>query len=93
MRKKTNIEAKQKGLELEINRENLAMELKKYRLRRGLTQQELAAIWNTNRWVIIRAEGAKSLSWEQAYKIFYLLNKSIQNEPAIINPTVEIATD
>ena len=56
MRKKTNIEAKQKGLEL----------------------------------VIIRAEGAKPLSWEQAYKIFYLLNKSIQNEPAIINPPLRL---
>lgn len=93
MRKKTNIEAKQKGLELEINRENLAMELKKYRLRRGLTQQELAAIWNTSRYTIMRAEKGRPISWEQAYKIFYLLNKSIQNEPAIINPTVEIATD
>ena len=28
-----------------------------------------------------------------AAELFYLLNKIIQNEPAIINPTVEIATD
>lgn len=76
------IQAKAEGLQVTINREQLALELKTYRLRRGLTQLELSKLWNISRYTIIRAEKGKPVAWETAYTIFYHLNRGLVKEAA-----------
>lgn len=74
------INYEKKGLKVDINREQLAIELKTYRLRRMLTQQELAKLWNLSRYTLLRAEKGKPVSWETAYTIFYHLNRGLVKE-------------
>ncbi len=72
--------AVQRGLSIEIDRQEFALALKTWRLRSALTQKQLAERWQTNRFAIIKAEGAKPLSWEIAYKLFAKLSKELRNE-------------
>lgn len=74
------LEAKKNGLQLEIDRQEFALELKTWRLRQGLTQKEVAMRWGTNRYIIIKAEAAKPISWEAAYRLFVKLNEELRNE-------------
>ena len=69
-----------KGLSVEIDRQEFALALKTWRLRQGLTQQQVADRWDTNRYLIIKAEGRKAISWEHAYKLFAKLSKELRNE-------------
>lgn len=74
------VEMKQKGLEMTADREQVAMALKTYRLRHGLTQQQLGERWGASRWTIMRIERAKSISWEMAYKVFARLSVDLAKE-------------
>lgn len=67
-------------LSVDINRAELALELRTYRLRQGLTQEELGARWGTSRYTILRAEAAKPISWEQAYRIYNKLARDLRQE-------------
>lgn len=69
-----------KGLQLEIDRQEFALALKTWRLRQALTQKQVAARWNTNRFIIIKAENAQPMTWESAYKLFNALSKELSNE-------------
>ena len=69
-----------KGLSVEIDRQEFALALKTWRLRQGLTQQQVADRWDTNRYLIIKAEGGRAISWEHAYKLFAKLSKELRNE-------------
>lgn len=74
----------QRGLVLDTNAEQLAMSLKTYRLRHGMTQQQLAEKWGCSRYTIMRLETMKRVTWEMTYKIFNLLLIAIraEEEPA-----------
>lgn len=74
------VEFRPKGLEMEVNKQNFALALKTWRLRQGLTQIELGKRWGCSRWTIIRAEQAKNITWEIAYKMFAKLAKELANE-------------
>lgn len=78
--KQIKVEMKRQGLDMEINRQDFAMALKTWRLRQGLTQRQVAERWGTNRFLIIRAEGAQSISWESAYRLFARLAKELEEE-------------
>lgn len=71
---------RQEGRELVVDRDRVAMEVKKYRLRQQLTQKELGAQWGVSRYVIIRAETSKTITWESAYKIFAKLADALKEE-------------
>lgn len=75
-----NVEIRRDGLDLEINREQFAVALKTYRLRNGLTQQQLGERWGVSRYVILNAEKGKGCSWAHAYKLFAKLSNELQKE-------------
>mgnify|MGYP003287517117 CR=1 FL=1 len=72
--------AERRGLEMDINREEFAMALKTWRLRQGLTQEQVGERWGTSRYTIMRAEKAKDVTWMSAYKLFAKLAKELANE-------------
>lgn len=74
------VEAKQRGLEIDIDRQTFAMSLKTWRLRQGLTQQQVGERWGCSRYTIIRAESAKGITWTQAYKLFAKLSEELRKE-------------
>lgn len=78
------VEAKQKGLEMDIDRETFAMSLKTWRLRMGLTQHQVGERWGCSRYTIIRAERARGITWTQAYKLFAKLSEELRKEVATL---------
>ena len=72
--------ARRNGLSVEVDRQDFALSLKTWRLRQNLTQTQLAHRWGTNRFLIIKAENAKSISWEHAYWLFSKLAHELENE-------------
>ena len=74
------VKMKQKGLEMDVNKEEFALALKTWRLRHGLTQAEVGERWGCSRWTIMRAEKAKNLTWEMAYKMFAKLSRELTKE-------------
>lgn len=78
--KQIKVEMKRQGLEMEINQQDFAMALKTWRLRQGLTQQEVGNRWGCSRFTIIRAERAKNVTWEMAYKLFAKLAGELEKE-------------
>lgn len=78
--KQIEVKFERKGLAMESNREDVAMALKTWRLRSGLTQTDVAKRWNMSRWTILRVESAKNVSWEMAYRIFALLSEELRKE-------------
>lgn len=76
-------EAKREGLEMKIDRETFAMALKTWRLRQGLTQRQTGARWGVSRETIIRAERAKPMAWEMAYRLFAKLSEELTKEAGV----------
>lgn len=70
----------QKGLSMEVDKEQFAMALKTWRLRTGLTQEQVGKRWGCSRWTIIKAELAKALTWQTAYKLFARLSEELRLE-------------
>lgn len=71
---------KQKGLTLETNKNEFALALKTWRLRNMLTQNQVAKRWGCSRYTIMRAEKAKDITWEMAYKLFAKLSEELRKE-------------
>ena len=69
-----------KGREMTFDRDAFALELKTYRLRQGLTQRQLGDKWGLSRYTIMRAELAKNLTWESAYRLFARLSQELKEE-------------
>ena len=80
--KKIQVEFKPYGITMDTDREQFALALKTWRLRAGLTQNQVADRWGTSRYTIIKCENAKPVSWPQAYRIFAQLAKELKNEEA-----------
>lgn len=78
--KQIKVEMKRQGLEMEINQQDFAMAMKTWRLRQGLTQEEVGKRWGCSRFTIIRAERAKNVTWEMAYKLFAKLAGELEKE-------------
>lgn len=77
---KIEVKIEKKGLDLEINKEEFALALKTWRLRQGLTQREVGERWGCSRFTIMRAEGAKNVTWEMAYRLFAKLSTELRKE-------------
>lgn len=76
------VEMKPKGLEMEVDKNEFALALKTWRLRSGLTQKQVADRWNCSRFTIMRAENAKNVTWEMAYRLFARLSDELRKEVA-----------
>lgn len=73
-------EMKPQGVTMDVDRQQFALALKTWRLRANLTQREVGEMWNTSRYTIMKAEKAKPISWEQAYKLFAHLSEELRKE-------------
>ena len=51
------------------SRQEVGLELVKFRIRAGLTQEHLAQRWGMSRYTILRAEKGKPVSWKFTYNI------------------------
>lgn len=71
---------KAKGLQMECDKNEFALALKTWRLRSALTQRQAGEIFGVSRYTIMRAEAAKSLTWEMAYKLFARLSDQLLKE-------------
>lgn len=71
---------KTKGLTMECDRQEFALALKTWRLRAGLTQAAVARRWGVSRFTIMRAEAARQITWEMAYRLFNQLSHELENE-------------
>ena len=74
------VEMKQNGLAMDVNKEDFAMALKTWRLRQGLTQRQVGERWGCSRFSVMRAENAKNVTWEIAYKLFAKLAAELRKE-------------
>ena len=75
-----NVTMKQKGLTMEADKNEFALALKTWRLRSGLTQSQVAERWGCSRFTIMRAENAKTVTWEMAYRLFAKLSNELKEE-------------
>lgn len=71
-----------KGLDMEVDKEQFALALKTWRLRQNLTQKQVGEMWGCSRYTILRAERAKNLTWEMAYRLFAKLANELRKEGA-----------
>ena len=62
--------ATRKGLDVEIDRQEFALTLKTYRLRHNLTQAQLGEKFGCSRFLILKAETAKPISWAPSFHFF-----------------------
>lgn len=81
--KKIEVKMEPNGLEMDVNRQEFALALKTWRLRRGLTQKEVGDAWGVSRWTIMRAESARDVTWETAYRLFARLSQELRKEGEI----------
>lgn len=70
----------QRGLEMDMDKEQFAMALRTWRLRQGKTQREVAKMFGVSRCTIIRAENAQGITWEMAYRLFARLAEQLRKE-------------
>lgn len=74
------VEMKQQGLSMDVDRSEFALALKTWRLRSGLTQRQVAERFGCSRYTIMKAENAKNVTWEMAYKMFAKLATELSKE-------------
>lgn len=67
-------------INVELDKKEFALALKTWRLRRGLTQQQVGDMWGCSRYTIMRAEAGKNITWEQAYRMFAKLSHQLEQE-------------
>lgn len=65
---------------METDKNEFALALKTWRLRSGLTQSQVAEKWGCSRFTIMRAENAKTVTWEMAYRLFAKLSNELKEE-------------
>lgn len=62
------------------SRQEIGLEVAKFRIRNGLTQAQLAERWGMSRYSIIRAEKGKAVSWKFTYAIASRLTQELRKE-------------
>ena len=68
------------GLSMDIDKQEFALALKTWRLRQGMTQKQVGEKWGCSRFTIMRAESAKNVTWEMAYRLFAKLAQELRKE-------------
>lgn len=74
------VEMKQKGLELECDKQEFALALKTWRLRHAYTQKQVGEMMGVSRYTIMRAENGQNVTWEMAYRLFAKLSHFLKEE-------------
>lgn len=74
------VEMKPQGLQMECDKNEFALALKTWRLRQGLTQKDAGQRFGCSRYTIMRAENAKQVTWEMAYRLFAKLAYELRKE-------------
>lgn len=74
------VEMKPNGLTMDVDKNEFALALKTWRLRNGLTQQQVGEKFGCSRYTIMRAENAKQVTWEMAYRLFAKLAAELRKE-------------
>lgn len=74
------VEMKPNGLQMDCDKNEFALALKTWRLRQGLTQSEVGQKFGCSRYTIMRAENAKQVTWEMAYRLFAKLADQLRKE-------------
>lgn len=74
------VEMKSSGLEMDVDKNEFALALKTWRLRSGLTQREVGHRFGVSRYTIMKAENAKNVTWEMAYRLFAKLAAELRKE-------------
>lgn len=74
------VEMKPNGLQMDVDKTRFALLLKTWRLRQGLTQAQVGQRFNCSRFTIMRAENAKQVTWEMAYRLFAKLAGELRKE-------------
>lgn len=74
------VKIERKGLEMNINREDFALQLQTWRLRTGRTQEEAGKLLGCSRYIIIDIEKAKPISWRMAYRVFAHFAEQLREE-------------
>lgn len=74
------VEMKPKGLTMDVDKNEFALALKTWRLRQGLLQREVADMFGCSRYTIMKAENAKTVTWEMAYRLFAKLAAELRKE-------------
>lgn len=74
------VEMKPKGLVMDVDKNEFALALKTWRLRSGLTQKEAGQRFGVSRYTIMKAENAKNVTWEMAYRLFAKLAVELRKE-------------
>lgn len=74
------VEMKPNGLAMDVDKNEFALALKTWRLRQGLTQREAGERFGCSRYTIMRAESARNVTWEMAYRLFAKLAQELRKE-------------
>lgn len=74
------VEMKPQGLSMECDKNEFALALKTWRLRQGLTQEQAGQRFGCSRYTIMRAENARQVTWEMAYRLFAKLSNELRKE-------------
>lgn len=70
-------------------RETLARELKMWRIRQGFSQSQVAKMFKTSKYTVLRCEhDANDVSEESAYKIYAHLTRQLRME-GYVDPAAE----
>lgn len=78
--KPIEVEMRPNGLDMDIDKQSFALALKTWRLRNGLSQVEAGKRFGCSRYTIMRAESARNITWEQAYRMFAKLADELRKE-------------
>lgn len=78
--KPIEVEMRPNGLDMDIDKQSFALALKTWRLRNGLSQAEAGKRFGCSRYTIMRAESARNITWEQAYRMFAKLAEELRKE-------------
>lgn len=65
---------------MEVDKTKFAMALRTWRIRKNLTQRQVGQQWGVSRYTIMRAEAAKPITWEMAYRLFAHLSEELEKE-------------
>lgn len=80
MKDEKTVTMKPNGLSMDIDKQEFALALKTWRLRQDMTQKEVGERWGCSRFTIMRAEKAKNITWEMAYRLFAKLAEELRKE-------------
>lgn len=68
------------GPSYKVDRDEMALAVRTYRLRNGLTQRALGSKFGLSRYTIMTIEAGKEVHWTTAYKVFASLAEALKEE-------------